>query len=82
MPDSTRCKDCKIRGKPFHPAYSGTRHTEDWYDSEQKYRVLRGASWSNYGPDDLLSSYRNNCTPGFRISSIGFRCVSAGGSSP
>jgi hypothetical protein len=27
MPDSTRCKDCKIRGKPFHPAYSGTRHT-------------------------------------------------------
>jgi hypothetical protein len=28
MPDSTRCKDCKIRGKPFHPAYSGTRHTD------------------------------------------------------
>ncbi len=36
---------------------------EDWYDTDQKYRVLRGASWGNYNPDHLLSSSRNFNTP-------------------
>ena len=31
---------------------------EDWYDNEQKYRVLRGASWLSTDPGHLLSSYR------------------------
>lgn len=33
---------------------------EDWYNSEQKYRVLRGGSWNNNNSDNLLSSNRNN----------------------
>ena len=48
---------------------------EDWYDNEQKYRVLRGGSWYRADPDGLLSSYRNLSTPGFRYSSGGFRVV-------
>jgi len=55
---------------------------EDWYDTDQKYRVLRGASWINVNPDPLLSSDRGNNTPNIRISNIGFRCVLEGGSPP
>jgi serine/threonine protein kinase len=47
----------------------------DWYDSEQKYRVLRGGSWVDYVPANLLSSCRNFGTPGFRYDCYGFRCV-------
>jgi RNA-directed DNA polymerase len=40
-------------------------------------RVLRGASWNNNNPDNLLASYRNNNTPDNRNDNIGFRCVVA-----
>jgi formylglycine-generating enzyme required for sulfatase activity len=54
---------------------------EDWYDPAAKARrVLRGASWLNGLPDDLLSSYRYGITPGGRSFIIGFRCVLVGGS--
>ena len=57
---------------------------EDWYDNDQKYRVLRGASWSfNLNPDYLLSSYRDYSTPGLRNYYFGFRVVlGVVGSSP
>ena len=48
---------------------------EDWYDGDQKYRVLRGASWDNVVSGDLLSSYRINRTPDYRNLNYGFRCV-------
>lgn len=54
---------------------------EDWYDGEQKYRVLRGGSWSHYGPDMLLSSSRNYYTPDLRYDYFGFRCMLVDGSS-
>ncbi|NLH72766.1 MAG: formylglycine-generating enzyme family protein, partial [Verrucomicrobia bacterium] len=53
---------------------------EDWYDDEQKYRVLRGASWSNYEPRYLLSSRRDRAAPAYRGDVIGFRCVLVCGS--
>jgi hypothetical protein len=55
---------------------------EDWYDSDQKSRVLRGASWSNFNPDYLLPSYRDCDAPDIRFNRFGFRCVLVGGSSP
>jgi tRNA A-37 threonylcarbamoyl transferase component Bud32 len=51
---------------------------EDWYDSDQKDRVLRGASWDNNGRSALLSSYRNHNAPGYRNYRNGFRCVVVG----
>jgi hypothetical protein len=54
---------------------------EDWYDTDQKYRVVRGASWRINYPGILLSSFRIG-TPDSRYDLIGFRCVLAGGSSP
>jgi len=44
-------------------------------------RVLRGASWNNNNPDNLLASYRNNNIPDNRNDNIGFRCVVAAESS-
>jgi hypothetical protein len=38
-------------------------------------RVLRGASWNNNDPGNLLSSNRNNNTPDNRNNNIGFRVV-------
>ena len=55
---------------------------EDWYDSNQKSRVSRGASWLNDIPDVLLSSYRSGNAPGARRDRFGFRCVLVVGSSP
>ena len=56
---------------------------EDWYDSVEKFRVLRGASWSNGSQDNLFSSYRFNCDPDRRYVRNGFRCVlGVGESSP
>jgi formylglycine-generating enzyme required for sulfatase activity len=43
------------------------------------YRVLRGASWGDIGPDGLLSSFRGY-SPDYRGYGIGFRCVLVGGS--
>jgi formylglycine-generating enzyme required for sulfatase activity len=52
---------------------------EDWYDSEQKYRVLRGASWPDvFVPRNLLSSCRNDFTPDGRYVNYGFRVVLVG----
>jgi Sulfatase-modifying factor enzyme 1/TIR domain len=48
---------------------------QDWYDAERKYRVLRGASWSDYYPGALLSSSRNDSAPEGRVGYYGFRCV-------
>ena len=48
---------------------------EDWYDNEQKYRVLRGGSWYGGNPDYLLSSNRIIDTPGYRGCDYGFRVV-------
>jgi formylglycine-generating enzyme required for sulfatase activity len=55
---------------------------EDWYDPAAKaYRVLRGASWLDYAPILLLSSFRVSITPDYRYNLfIGFRCVLVGGS--
>jgi formylglycine-generating enzyme required for sulfatase activity len=48
---------------------------EDWYDTYQQFRVLRGASWSSYDPGFLLSSYRSISTPVIRRDNFGFRVV-------
>ncbi|MEP6671733.1 MAG: bifunctional serine/threonine-protein kinase/formylglycine-generating enzyme family protein [Chthoniobacter sp.] len=50
---------------------------EDWYDSLQKDRVLRGGSWSVGSRTYLLSSYRMHDLPASRHSYYGFRCVLA-----
>ena len=48
---------------------------EDWYDSDQKARVLRGGSWDCVGPRFLLSSFRGVSPPGGRGGYCGFRVV-------
>jgi hypothetical protein len=48
---------------------------EDWFDKDQKHRVLRGASWTYNDRGPLLSSHRNLYAPGGRINHYGFRCV-------
>ena len=55
---------------------------EDYYDGDSGARVLRGASWFNYAPDRLLSSFRNYYSPDYRYNFVGFRCVLVVGSSP
>ena len=54
---------------------------EDWFDGEQKHRVLRGASWDLSVPEYLLSSFRDYGSPGLRGTSFGFRVVLVVGSS-
>ena len=54
---------------------------EDWYDNEQKYRALRGASFVTDYPVYLLSSCRRNFPPVSRYDYIGFRVVVAVGPS-
>ncbi len=51
---------------------------EDEFSPGSGTRVLRGASWGNYEPGALLSSFRNYCAPGDRSDLIGFRVVLAG----
>jgi serine/threonine protein kinase len=49
---------------------------EDWYDTEQRYRVLRGGSWYEFSPFNLLSSARYyGGAPDGRCTGGGFRCV-------
>jgi formylglycine-generating enzyme required for sulfatase activity/serine/threonine protein kinase len=48
---------------------------DDWYDSKQLGRVLRGGSWNTFDPVNLLSSYRTLINPAYRGGSYGFRCV-------
>lgn len=50
----------------------------DWWNSEQKARVLRGASWYNGGLKlSLLSSCRLSSAPDFTTDNYGFRVVVA-----
>jgi hypothetical protein len=51
----------------------------DWYDSEQKGRVLRGGSWDLNG-ESMAVSYRSLSAPVIRLNSIGFRVVLVSGS--
>jgi formylglycine-generating enzyme required for sulfatase activity len=48
---------------------------EDWYNAQSQDRVMRGASWNDPDPEDLLASYRHYATPDSRCSPYGFRCV-------
>lgn len=45
----------------------------------KKYRVVRGASWSEQDPVYLLCSFRDRGNPAERKNSYGFRCVLASG---
>ena len=51
----------------------------DWYNAEQKYRVLRGASWDDDVASSALSSYRDYCDATYRNGNFGFRCVLVAG---
>jgi len=48
---------------------------EDLYEPSSPWRVMRGASWHDSDPSDLLSSYRYYDYPGYRYDRYGFRCV-------
>jgi len=48
---------------------------EDWYDTVQKHRVMRGGAWNNCGPRSLLSSDRTGVAPERFSVVTGFRCV-------
>ncbi|MDP1592567.1 MAG: SUMF1/EgtB/PvdO family nonheme iron enzyme, partial [Prosthecobacter sp.] len=50
---------------------------EDWYEQEQKNRVLRGGSWTHFDSGNRLSSSRNRGAPTIRGISNGFRVVLA-----
>ena len=54
---------------------------QDWYDGEQKCRVLRGGAWDYFVQNCLLSSYRRYFTPVYRSYDFGFRVVLVDGSS-
>jgi formylglycine-generating enzyme required for sulfatase activity len=53
----------------------------DKYKASKSWRVLRGASWLNLGPDLLLSSARRYCAPTGRYDVYGFRVVVTGSAS-
>jgi serine/threonine protein kinase len=48
---------------------------EDWYNTDQKLRVLRGASWNSGSLDNILSSNRGSAAPDNCSADVGFRCV-------
>jgi predicted KAP-like P-loop ATPase len=47
---------------------------EDWYDTEQTYKILRGGSWYNIA-NFSRSAFRSNGNPTFRINYRGFRLL-------
>ena len=53
---------------------------QDEYEPRSASRVLRGGSWNDYGRDYLLSSYRYDYVPDFRVEVVGFRAVVEAGS--
>lgn len=48
--------------------------TADWYDSDHKYRVLRGGSWVDE-PWFARATNRGWVDPGYRFDFVGFRCA-------
>ena len=48
---------------------------EDWYDSGQRCRVLRGGAWNSCTSVILLSSFRYYAHPSEECDNVGFRCV-------
>jgi formylglycine-generating enzyme required for sulfatase activity len=49
---------------------------ENWYDGKIKgFRVLRGGSWFDVGPDYLSCSFRFRDASFYRSHYYGFRCV-------
>lgn len=50
---------------------------EDWWNTAQKHRVLRGASWGFSERGALLSSNRHHYDASQRFANQGFRCVLA-----
>ena len=48
---------------------------QDWYDSNENSRVLRGGAWY-YGTSILRVAYRSRRPPTLRYVNRGFRCVS------
>ncbi len=49
--------------------------TADWYDSSQKYRVVRGVSWDFDGIKGLHADYRHLSSPQYRRTGYGIRCA-------
>ena len=47
---------------------------QDWYDSKERERVLRGGYWSN-DAKPLRVDYRRSRLPDHRGNNVGFRCV-------
>jgi hypothetical protein len=47
---------------------------DDWYESEEKYKLLRGGSWFS-PPESVRVSIRHRLEPEDRYNSFGFRCV-------
>ncbi len=48
----------------------------DWWDGEQKQRVLRGGSWLNYNANYFRCAERYGFLPGDRFNDVGFRLSS------
>ena len=46
---------------------------QDWYDSDQEVRVLRGGSWYSYSVDLRVANSNNNNPT--NTNNNGFRCV-------
>lgn len=59
--------------------YDDKIQSKDWspsnIDGGKKYKVLRGGSWCDYGPEELNVSYRSVDIPSSRAAGYGFRCV-------
>ncbi len=47
----------------------------DWFDSSRTGRVLRGGAWIVSSADVFRSHFRGTCSPDYRYSFQGFRCV-------
>jgi hypothetical protein len=48
---------------------------QDWFDTYQKERVVRGGSWNSSTAEELLSSHRDKSRPDKHDLETGFRCV-------
>ena len=88
-PATTRLEECGRSGRKagnknelYDMRGNVWQWCEDWYNSKNSFRVLRGASWYDYDPYRLLASYRRSHTPDRRGADAGFRCVVARESSP